>query len=106
MKTNTNLNIRFWSALTTTFFAIVYIIPQHFIGTDMQESKKDLMFILLPSMFLALSFFIMMLAVHYYAAEGKNMEPHLVAFCLGIVYFHWHSLLHCVNPNYARYVKK
>ncbi len=86
MKTNTNLNIRFWSALTTTFFAIVYIIPQHFIGTDMQESKKDLMFILLPSMFLALSFFIMMLAVHYYAEEGKKYGA--TSCC----YLPWHSL--------------
>ena len=47
MKTNTKLCIGYWSAIATTFFAIVYSIPQLVIGIDMPESMKDMIFILL-----------------------------------------------------------
>lgn len=93
MKNNTILNIGFWSALATTFFAIIYIIPQLIIGIDMPESKKDLTFILLPSMFLALSFLFMMVAIHYYADEDKKIWSH-IGLLFALAYFIFVSIVY------------
>lgn len=93
MKNNTILYFGFWSALATTFFAIIYIVPQLIIGIDMPESKKDLIFILLPSMFLALSFLIMMVAVHYYADEDKKIWSH-IGLLFALAYFIFVSIVY------------
>lgn len=87
MKNNkTILAIGFWSALGTTVFAIIYIIPQLIIGIDMPESKKDLIWILTPSMFLAFSFLIMMVSVHYYASEDKRIWSQ-IGMLFALAYF-------------------
>jgi len=80
------LKIGFWSSLGTTLFAIIYIVPQLIIGIDMPESKNDLFWILTPSMFLALSFLIMMVSVHYYASEDKRLWSQ-IGMLLAVAYF-------------------
>jgi hypothetical protein len=87
MKPNKiNIKIGLWSALSTTLFALIYIVPQLIIGIDMPESKKDLFWILIPSMFLALSFLIMMISVHYYASEDKRIWSQ-IGMLLATAYF-------------------
>jgi len=87
MKNNkTILTIGFWSALGTTVFALIYIVPQLIIGIDMPESKNDLFSILTPSMFLAFSFLVMMVAVHYYASEDKRIWSQ-IGMLLAAAYF-------------------
>ena len=80
------LKIGFWSSLGTTMFALIYIVPQLIIGIDMPESKNDLFWILIPSMFLALSFLIMMVSVHYYASEDKRLWSQ-IGMLLAVAYF-------------------
>ena len=80
------LTIGFWSALGTTLFAFIYIVPQLIIGIDMPESKNDLFWILTPSMFLAFSFLIMMVSVHYYASEDKRIWSQ-IGMLLAVAYF-------------------
>jgi hypothetical protein len=98
--------IGYWSAIATTLFAIIYIIPQLIIGIDMPESKQDLIYILAPSLFLALSFIIMMTAVHYQTSEDKKIWSHLgLLFTLAyfvfvtIVYF---TVLTVTMPHMLR----
>lgn len=91
---NSSVNkIGFWSGLATTVFAIIYIIPQLIIGIDMPESKQDLIFILAPSMFLALSFLIMMTAVHYYADHYKRIWSH-IGLLFALAYFVFVSIVY------------
>jgi len=73
MKNSSTNTIGFWSALATTFFAAIYIIPQLIIGIEMPESKNDLIFILVPSLFVAFSFLLMLVAVHYYSDDAKKI---------------------------------
>jgi len=85
-NSKTTLTIGFWSALSTTLFALIYIIPQLIIGIDMPESKNDLFWILTPSMFLAFSFLIMMVSVHFYASEEKRIWSQ-IGMLLAVAYF-------------------
>lgn len=84
----------FWSGLFTSLFAIIYIVPQLIQGIDMPETKDSLFWILTPSMLLAPSFLIMMVAIHYYAPKEMKIFSHIgVLFALAyfvfvsIVYF-------------------
>ena len=87
MKSNKIIfTIGFWSAFATTMFALIYIVPQLIIGIDMPESKEDLFWILTPSMFLAFSFLIMMVSVHYYASEDKRIWSQ-IGMLLAVAYF-------------------
>ncbi|OGK11459.1 hypothetical protein A2954_06310 [Candidatus Roizmanbacteria bacterium RIFCSPLOWO2_01_FULL_37_12] len=86
--------IGYWSALSTTVFAVIYIIPQLVIGIEMPDSMITLVLILTPSLFLAPSFLVMMTAIHYYANEDKKIWSHIgtlfaVAYMVfvSIVYF-------------------
>lgn len=92
-KNKTILTIGFWSALITTLFALIYIVPQLIIGIDMPESKNDLFWILIPSMFLALSFMIMMVSVHYYASEDKRIWSQ-IGMLLATAYFVFVSIVY------------
>lgn len=86
--------IGFWSALATTVFAVIYIIPQLVIGIEMPDTMLTLVLILTPSLLLAPSFLIMMTAVHYFASDDKKIWSHIgtlfaVAYMVfvSIVYF-------------------
>lgn len=87
------LNIGFWSSLSTTLFAVIYIIPQLIIGIDMPESKKDQFLILLPSLFLAPSFLIMMVAVHYLADAAHKIWTH-IGIVFATAYFVFVSIVY------------
>jgi len=86
--------IGFWSALSTTVFALTYVIPQLVIGIEMPKTPLTMILILLPSLFLAPSFLIMMTSVHYYADEADRIWSHIgilfalaYAIFVSIVYF-------------------
>lgn len=94
MKNNTVNIIGFWSALASTVFAVIYIIPQLIIGIEMPDSMLTLVLILTPSLLLAPSFLIMMTALHYFAPDEKKIWSHIgtlfaVAYMVfvSIVYF-------------------
>ena len=78
--------IGFWSALLTTILAMIYIIPPLLIGINMPASKRSLLFILSPSMLLALSFLIMMTALHYQALDEKKIWSH-IGLLFSLAYF-------------------
>lgn len=78
--------IGFWSGLATTTFAIIYIIPQLIQGIEMPESKSSLVWILTPSLFLAPSFLIMMVSVHYYAPAERKIWSH-IGLLFSLAYF-------------------
>lgn len=86
-------NIGFYSSLCTTLFAIIYIIPQLIIGIDMPASKKDQFLILLPSLFLAPSFLIMMVSVHYLADPARKIWSH-IGIVFATAYFVFVSIVY------------
>ncbi|MCL5070223.1 MAG: hypothetical protein M1308_04915 [Actinobacteria bacterium] len=98
--------IGFWSACTTTVFAVIYIIPQLVVGIEMPDTMLTLVLILTPSMLLAPSFLIMMTAVHYFAPDEKKIWSHIgtlfaVAYMVfvSIVYF---TVLTVTMPHMLR----
>jgi hypothetical protein len=86
-------SIGFWSGLSTSVFAIIYIIPQLIQGIDMPETQKSLVWILTPSLFLAPSFLIMMVAVHYYAEKSKRIWSH-IGLLFALAYFVFVSIVY------------
>jgi hypothetical protein len=103
---NTVAKIGYWSALATTVFAVVYIIPQLIIGIEMPDTQLTLVAILVPSLFLAPSFLIMMTAIHYYANDERRIFSHIgllfaVAYLVfvSIVYF---TVLTVTIPSMVR----
>lgn len=74
---STIAKVGYWSALATTFSAVIYILPQLVIGIEMPDSMLTLILILTPSLLLAPSFLIMMVAVHYYADDTKKIWSHI-----------------------------
>jgi hypothetical protein len=85
--------IGFWSGLSTSVFAIIYIIPQLIQGIDMPETQKSLIWILTPSLFLAPSFLVMMVAVHYYADQTKRIWSH-IGLLFALAYFVFVSIVY------------
>lgn len=85
--------IGYWSGLSTTVFSIIYIIPQLIQGIDMPETKMSLVWILTPSLFLAPSFLIMMVAVHYFAPESKKIWSH-IGVLFAVAYFIFVSIVY------------
>jgi hypothetical protein len=89
----TEKKIGYGSAILTTFFSIIYIIPQLIQGIDMPETKSSLVWILTPSLFLAPSFLIMMAAVHYYAPRSKRIWSH-IGLLFALAYFVFVSIVY------------
>jgi hypothetical protein len=86
-------SIGFWSALSTSVFAIIYIIPQLIQGIDMPETQKSLVWILTPSLFLAPSFLVMMVAVHYHAGRQERIWSH-IGLLFALAYFVFVSIVY------------
>ncbi|MDZ4708779.1 MAG: hypothetical protein SH818_10315 [Saprospiraceae bacterium] len=86
-------NIGFYSSLFTTLFAILYIISQLIIGIDMPETQKDQFFILLPSLFLAPSFLIMVVSVHSLAEAERKIWSH-IGIVFATAYFIFVSIIY------------
>jgi hypothetical protein len=75
----------YWSALAASLLSIVYIVGQlgewfDLLGSgggpENPSTALGLVILLVPSLFLAPSFALLMLCVHYYAPEGKKVFSH------------------------------
>ena len=75
----------YWSAFLASLFSIIYIIGQlaewlNLLGSgggsENPSTALGLIILLTPSLFLAPSFALMILCVHYYAAEDKKVWSH------------------------------
>ena len=92
---NTSVNkIGFWSALITAIFAIIYSVAQIAVIAAPPTPPWDFILLFAPSLFLAWSFIVMMLSIHYYAPEDRKIFSHiglifgvLYAALVSIVYF-------------------
>ena len=96
MNTSSVFRIGFWSALCSTIFAIIYIVPQLIIGIDMPSSPADLLLILGPSLLLAPAFVVMMTSVHYFAPQEKRIWSH-IGLSFSIAYFVFVSIVYFVG---------
>ncbi len=77
MKTGikTVSRLGFWSAILSFIFGIAYVIAQIADSLGLlgqQGSPLGLIFLMLPSLFLASSFIILMVSIHYYAPKDKS----------------------------------
>lgn len=85
--------IGFYSSVCTTLFAAIYIVPQLLIGIDMPETKKDQFWILLPSLFLAPAFLIMIVSAHYLADTAHKIWSH-IGIVFATAYFIFVSIVY------------
>lgn len=89
--------IGFYSAMLSTIFSIAYIVAQ---AADLlgllgpSGGPVSLIFLMAPSIFLASSFVILMISIHYYASEEKKIWSHIglifatiYAVLISIVYY-------------------
>lgn len=91
----------YWSAICASFFSIVYIIGQlaewlNLLGSgggpENPSTVLGLIVLLVPSLFLAPSFLLMILCVHYYAPEDRKIWSH-AAVLFATVY----TVMICIN---------
>ena len=84
----------YWSALLASLFSIVYIIGQLAEWLDLfgsgggpenASTALGIIVLLTPSLFLAPSFALMILGVHYYAPEDKKIFSH-AAIMFAVIY--------------------
>jgi hypothetical protein len=84
----------YWSAFFATLFSIIYIIGQlaewfNLMGSgggpENASTALGIVVLLVPSLFLAPSFVLLMLCVHYYAQESKKIMSH-AGIIFAIVY--------------------
>jgi len=86
--------IGYWSAILSTIFAIGYSVPQIFSTLKLIPHPQDLVWLFVPSLFLAPAFLIAIICLHYYSDENLKIWTALgVAFALlyagdiSLVYF-------------------
>jgi hypothetical protein len=86
--------IGFFSAILTAVFAIIYSVAQITILAVPPSPPWDFIGLFAPSLFLAWSFIVMMISIHYYAPEERKIYSHiglvfaiLYAALVSIVYF-------------------
>jgi len=98
--------IGYWSAILSTVFAIGYAVPQIFSTLKLIPHPQDLIWLFVPSLFLAPVFLISMICLHYSSGENLKIWTALgVAFALlyagdiSLVYF---SQLTVVIPQLLR----
>ena len=75
----------YWSGVLTTLFSLLYIIGQlaewfgwlgSAGGPESASTSLGIIVLLIPSLFLAPAFALMMLCVHYYAPQDKKIWSH------------------------------
>jgi hypothetical protein len=95
--------IGLWSAILTFLFGMGYIIALFATLTGLLKSPWDMTYQILPSIFLAPSFLILMIAIHNYVPQERNIYSNIgVSFAIiyttivSIVYF---TVLSVVLPN-------
>jgi len=91
----------YWSALLASLFSIVYVVGQlaewfgllgSAGGPESPSTALGIVVLLIPSLFLAPSFALLMLCVHYYAPEGKKVWSHA-----GIMFATIYAVMICIN---------
>ena len=83
-----------WSALLSLFFAIAYSVPQIFSELKLIPHPQDLVWLFLPSLFLAPAFLVTMICIHFFVDEDVKIWTAiatafsiLYTICATIVYF-------------------
>jgi hypothetical protein len=91
----------YWSGLSATLFSIIYIVGQLAEwfgllgsggGPENPSTALGIVVLLVPSMFLAPSFALLMLCVHYHAPEDKKIWSHA-----GIVFAVVYTVMVSIN---------
>jgi len=91
----------YWSAICASFFSIVYIIGQlaewlNLLGSgggpENPSTVLGLIVLLVPSLFLAPSFLLMILCVHYYAPEDRKIWSHAAVLFASV-----YTVMICIN---------
>ena len=91
----------FWSAVLASAFSIIYIVGQiaewfNMLGSgggpENASTPLGLIVLLVPSLLLAPSFALLMVSVHYYAAEDKKIWSHA-----GIVFAAIYAVMISIN---------
>ena len=93
--------IGFWSGLLASLFSIIYVVLQlaewlGWLGSgggpENPSTALGLILLLTPSLFLAPSFVLLMLCVHYYAPEDKKVWSHA-----GIIFATIYAVMVSIN---------
>lgn len=81
------LNNKFglWAAILTFLFGMGYIVAQIADYAGIPGKPWDLMTLMFPSFWLALSFVILMISIYYYASDERKIWAH-IALALAIMY--------------------
>ena len=86
--------IGYWSATLSVFFAVAYSVSQLFSEFKLIPHPQDLIWLFLPSLFLAPAFLITMLCLHYSVHESVRIWTAiglvfaiLYSTCVTLVYF-------------------
>jgi hypothetical protein len=91
---NSVKTIGYWSAILSIFFALAYSVPQIFSELKLIPHPQDLIWLFVPSLFLAPAFMITMICIHYYISAALRIWTAiamafavLYTICATIVYF-------------------
>jgi len=91
----------YWSAFLTSLFSIIYIVGQlaewfgllgSAGGPENPSTSLGIIVLLIPSLFLAPSFALLMLCIHYYAPEEKKVWSHA-----GIIFATIYAVMVSIN---------
>lgn len=94
-------SLGYWSAMLATLFSILYVIGQLAEWLDLFNSgggpenastPLGLVVLMLPSLFLGITFPVMMVCVHYFVPGRRKLFSHL-----GILFAAIYSVLICMN---------
>ncbi|MFI5140429.1 MAG: hypothetical protein ACHQIM_21595 [Sphingobacteriales bacterium] len=77
--------VGFWSAILAFIFALGYDIAQLFSWLNILHHPHEMFWLFFPSLFLAPSFLIVIVCLHYIAAEQKKVWT-MIGLCFAIVY--------------------
>jgi hypothetical protein len=98
---NTSANkIGFWSAILTAIFAIIYSVAQIAVLAAPPTPPWDFIALFAPSLFLAWSFIVMMISIHYYAPEDRKIYSH-IGLTFGVLYAALVSIVYFVELSVA-----
>ncbi len=82
--------IGYWSSMLSLIFAIAYSIPQLLSAAKLIPHPQDLYWLFVPSLFLAPSFLIAMICLHYKANINKRLFT-----AIGVAF----AILYCANVS-------
>jgi len=92
--------IGFYSAILTAIFAIAYSVAQIAVLAVPPTPPWDFVALFVPSLFLAWSFIVMMISIHYYAPEDRKIYSH-IGMTFGVLYAALVSIVYFVELSVA-----